>query len=102
MTPLSFIPVSLAWDLTNASTLSLSSSLVEAVVSNQLALSKCNPRLLIYRSIASKSEGEDCTAIVGAQGVTCEAGRCTVFTCQTGYVMKADAKGRERCHKKRE
>ncbi|KAL8280538.1 hypothetical protein RQP46_007186 [Phenoliferia psychrophenolica] len=49
---------------------------------------------------ASKSEGEDCTAIKGAQGVTCEAGRCTVFTCQTGYLMKADNKGRERCFKK--
>ncbi|ORY90772.1 hypothetical protein BCR35DRAFT_328533 [Leucosporidium creatinivorum] len=36
---------------------------------------------------ASRGEGEDCTAIKGAQGVGCSAGRCQVFTCQDGYKL---------------
>ena len=43
---------------------------------------------------ASTGQGEDCTAIRGAQGVTCDLGRCLVFTCQVGYKLDAG-----RCHK---
>ncbi|KAM0751659.1 hypothetical protein T439DRAFT_355565 [Meredithblackwellia eburnea MCA 4105] len=51
---------------------------------------------------ASKGEGEDCTQIKGAQGVTCQSGRCIIFTCQQGYKLERDlAKGRDRCRKSR-
>jgi len=46
---------------------------------------------------ASRSEGEDCTRIKGAQGVTCSSGQCLVFSCQPGYELRKDSKGRDRC-----
>ncbi|GAA6022597.1 hypothetical protein JCM11491_000696 [Sporobolomyces phaffii] len=47
---------------------------------------------------ASRSLGEDCTVIKGALGVSCQAGRCNVFTCQPGFEYVADARdGRGAC-----
>lgn len=48
---------------------------------------------------ASKGQGEDCTAIKGALGVTCEMAQCTVYSCQDGYELRRDSKGRERCRR---
>lgn len=52
---------------------------------------------------ASKGQGEDCTLIKGAQGVTCESGRCTVYTCSSGYELDSAFKrpggGSGRCKK---
>ncbi|GAA5912017.1 hypothetical protein JCM6882_002008 [Rhodosporidiobolus microsporus] len=49
----------------------------------------------------SKGLGEDCTAIRGAQGVTCSSGACFVFTCQPGWRLDDDFKrtngGKGRC-----
>ncbi|KAI5478990.1 priA protein precursor [Pseudohyphozyma bogoriensis] len=50
---------------------------------------------------ASRNEGEDCTQIKGAQGVTCNSGRCQVYSCQTGWKLERDGKGRDRCRKLR-
>ncbi|BGO88787.1 hypothetical protein NBRC10512_006927 [Rhodotorula toruloides] len=51
----------------------------------------------------SKGQGEDCTLIKGAQGVTCESGRCTVYTCASGYELdtafKRPGGGSGRCKK---
>ncbi|GAA6047976.1 hypothetical protein JCM3770_006452 [Rhodotorula araucariae] len=51
----------------------------------------------------SKGAGEDCTAIRGAQGVTCESGACHVYTCQPGWALDAGFKraggGNGRCRK---
>ncbi|TNY18163.1 protein priA [Rhodotorula diobovata] len=53
----------------------------------------------------SKGFGEDCTAIRGAQGVTCESGACHVYTCQPGFALDAsyrrEAGGKGRCRKVR-
>ncbi|BGP53227.1 hypothetical protein JCM8202_002554 [Rhodotorula sphaerocarpa] len=38
---------------------------------------------------ASKGQGEDCTAIKGAQGVTCESGKCLVYSCEPGFTLDA-------------
>ncbi|GAA5826262.1 hypothetical protein JCM11251_007228 [Rhodosporidiobolus azoricus] len=49
----------------------------------------------------SKGLGEDCTAIRGAQGVTCSSGACFVFTCQPGWKLDDEFKrqngGKGRC-----
>ncbi|GAA6033404.1 hypothetical protein JCM8097_006734 [Rhodosporidiobolus ruineniae] len=34
---------------------------------------------------ASLGEGQDCTAIRGAAGVGCDAGKCVVFSCESGW-----------------
>ncbi|GAA5923932.1 uncharacterized protein JCM15063_005503 [Sporobolomyces koalae] len=34
---------------------------------------------------ASRSLGQDCTAITGALGLACQSGKCNVFTCQPGW-----------------
>ncbi|GAA6015688.1 hypothetical protein JCM10207_008174 [Rhodosporidiobolus poonsookiae] len=51
----------------------------------------------------SKGAGEDCTAIKGAQGVTCQSGGCIVFTCQPGWALVSDFKrsngGKGKCRK---
>ncbi|GAA5857591.1 hypothetical protein JCM8547_004285 [Rhodosporidiobolus lusitaniae] len=51
----------------------------------------------------SKGDGEDCTAIKGAQGVTCQSGSCIVFTCQPGWELVENFKrtngGKGRCRK---
>ncbi|GAA5898559.1 hypothetical protein JCM8208_004697 [Rhodotorula glutinis] len=53
----------------------------------------------------SKGHGEDCTAIRGAQGVTCESGACHVYTCQVGWALDAGFRrekgGKGRCRKVR-
>ncbi|GAA5936814.1 hypothetical protein JCM3775_002714 [Rhodotorula graminis] len=53
----------------------------------------------------SKGHGEDCTAIRGAQGVTCESGACHVYTCQVGWQLDAGFRrekgGKGRCRKVR-
>ncbi|GAA6063553.1 hypothetical protein JCM10212_002665 [Sporobolomyces blumeae] len=41
---------------------------------------------------ASKSLGEDCTSLQGALGVTCQSGKCNVFTCQSGYEFDSDGR----------
>ncbi|GAA5877581.1 hypothetical protein JCM1840_005848 [Sporobolomyces johnsonii] len=60
------------------------------------------PRMGTYECIDTKSElescggctsrgqGEDCTLIRGAQGVTCESGHCNVYSCQLGWKLDAD------------
>ncbi|GAA6029953.1 hypothetical protein JCM8097_009186 [Rhodosporidiobolus ruineniae] len=51
----------------------------------------------------SKGDGEDCSMIKGAQGVTCESGGCFVYQCQPGYKLDTDHKrpngGKGRCRK---
>ncbi|GAA5979006.1 hypothetical protein JCM10908_002769 [Rhodotorula pacifica] len=50
---------------------------------------------------ASKGQGEDCTAIKGAQGVTCESGKCLVYSCEPGYNLEESFRrpngGKGRC-----
>lgn len=47
--------------------------------------------------------GEDCTAIKGAQGVTCESGACHVYSCQVGWALEDSFRrsggGKGRCRK---
>lgn len=45
---------------------------------------------------AANSTAQDCTAISHAASVGCNAGRCTVQSCDPGYVAVSDAAG-DRC-----
>jgi len=63
-------------------------------IDTQIELESCG-------GCASKSEGEDCTRIKGAQGVTCSEGTCLVFSCQPGFDLKRDSKGRDRCKRQK-
>jgi hypothetical protein len=39
---------------------------------------------------ASTGEGQDCTAIRGSAGVGCEASKCVIFSCQSGWKLALD------------
>ncbi|KWU45807.1 hypothetical protein RHOSPDRAFT_28684 [Rhodotorula sp. JG-1b] len=49
-------------------------------IDTQIELQSCG-------GCASKGNGEDCTAIKGAQGVTCQSGKCFVYSCEPGYTL---------------
>lgn len=46
---------------------------------------------------ASVGEGQDCTAIKGALGVTCQMGECMVFSCQSNFKLVADSEDVNSC-----
>ncbi|GAA5860417.1 hypothetical protein JCM3774_000412 [Rhodotorula dairenensis] len=49
-------------------------------IDTQIELQSCG-------GCASKGQGEDCTAIKGAQGVTCQSGKCLVYSCEPGFAL---------------
>ncbi|KZS91372.1 hypothetical protein SISNIDRAFT_443134 [Sistotremastrum niveocremeum HHB9708] len=48
---------------------------------------------------ASTGEGVSCAEVPGVRGTTCSRGRCEIFSCARGYVLRTDIDGSKYCRK---
>jgi len=85
-----------AWGLTKCGALNVAASRAGfECLDTRTHLESCGGCTLAYGH--NEATGQDCTAIPGVSGVSCQANKCVVHSCKRGWVQRADSQGVKGC-----